>query len=94
MDTCQRVFSYRLSRTSQIVENAFRILVNQFRILLSPLQDSPDNAEKMVLACCALHNFLRDKTPDCKHPGSVDINNPEEGKGHEGSWRSEHGEMP
>ena len=68
--------------------------MNQFRILLSPLQDSPDNAKKMVLACCALHNFLRDKTPDCKHPGSVDINNPEEGKGHEGSWRSEHREMP
>ena len=90
----QRIFNYRLSRARQIVENAFGILVNRFRILLSLLQVSPDNAEKIVLACCALHNFLRDKTPDCPHPGSVDFGNLEEGKTHEGSWRSEHGEMP
>ena len=90
----QRIFNYRLSRARRIVENVFGILVNRFRILLSPLQVSPDNAEKIVLACCALHNVLRDKTPDCPHPGSADIENLEEGKIHEGSWRSEHGEMP
>ena len=40
-----------------------------------------------------MHNFLRNKTPDCPHPGSVDIENLEEGKIYEGSWRSGHGEM-
>ena len=40
-----------------------------------------------------MHNFLRNKTPDCPHPGSVDIENLEEGKIYEGSWRSEHGKM-
>ena len=68
--------------------------MNHFGILLSPLQFSPDNAEKILLACCALHNFLRDKTPDCPHPGNADIQNREEGKINQGIWRSEHGELP
>ena len=90
----ERIFNYMLSRARHIVENAFGILLNRFRILLSLLQVSPDNAEKIVLACCALHNFLGDKTPDCPHPGSVDIENLEEGKIYERGWRSEHREMP
>ena len=90
----QRIFCYRLSRGRHILDNAFGILVNRFRVLLSPLQVSRENAEKIVLACGALHNSLRDKTPDCPHPGSVDIENLEKGKMHEESWRSEHGEMP
>ena len=77
----------------RIVENTFRISVNGFRILLSPFQISPEHANKIVLACCALHIFLRDKTPESTHPGSIDIKNLEEGKVHEGTWRSEHGEM-
>lgn len=77
----------------RIVENTFRISVNGFRILLSPFQISPEHANKIVLACCALHIFLRDKTPESTHPESIDIKNLEEGKVHEGIWRSEHGEM-
>ena len=53
----QRVFNYRLSRARRIVENAFGILSDVFRIFHRPTALSPEKATKLVLACCALHNF-------------------------------------
>ena len=57
-----RIFNYRLSRARRIVENAFGILSSRFRIFSSPILLQPKNAEKLVLASCALHNFLREKS--------------------------------
>ncbi|XP_046407497.1 protein ALP1-like [Ischnura elegans] len=57
----QRVFNYRLSRARRVVENAFGILSNRFRIFLSPINLSVEKVEKITLACLALHNFLRTK---------------------------------
>lgn len=57
----QRIFSYRLSRARSVVENAFVIMSNRFRVLLSAINLSPQNVEKIVLACAALHNFWRRK---------------------------------
>lgn len=54
----QSIFSYRLSRARRVVENAFGIMSNKFRILLSAINLSPQKVEKIVLACTALHNFL------------------------------------
>ncbi|CAC5355615.1 unnamed protein product [Mytilus coruscus] len=59
LDDSQRIFYYRLSRARRIVENAFGILCNRFRVLRAPILSSPDKVEKIVLCCCALHNFLR-----------------------------------
>ncbi|XP_062576941.1 uncharacterized protein LOC134238850 [Saccostrea cucullata] len=59
LDDKQRVFNYRLSRARRIVENAFGILSNRFRVLRSPILLSPQKVEILVLCCCALHNFLR-----------------------------------
>uniref|UniRef100_A0A8C1Z6F8 DDE Tnp4 domain-containing protein n=1 Tax=Cyprinus carpio TaxID=7962 RepID=A0A8C1Z6F8_CYPCA len=44
----------------QVVENAFGILANRFRTFLNTIniQDTA-KVEDIVLACCALHNFLR-----------------------------------
>lgn len=55
------IFNYRLSRARRIVENAFGILVSRFRILLRTINLSPEKVTTIVLTCCYLHNFLRDK---------------------------------
>ena len=43
------------------MENAFGILANRFRVFPSPIQLEPPNVKEIVLATCALHNFLREK---------------------------------
>ena len=53
-----RIFNYRLSRARRIVENVFRIITNRFRVLKKPLTQNPASTVNIVLAVCALHNFL------------------------------------
>lgn len=55
----QKIFNYRLSRARRVVENAFGILIQKFRILYGRLQVNPENADKIILAACVLHNYLR-----------------------------------
>ena len=58
LETEKRLFNYRLSRARRVVENAFGILANRFGVFRSPLRLAPEKAESVVLASCALHNFL------------------------------------
>jgi len=63
MDHEETIFNYRLSRARRVVENAFGILANRFRCLLSKMSVNVDNAAIIVRACVCLHNFLRDRNP-------------------------------
>lgn len=64
----ERNFNFRLSRARRVVENAFGMLANRFRVLMSTINLQPDKVNKVVLACCILHNLLRDYHPNFSVP--------------------------
>ena len=51
------IFNYRLNRACRIVENAFGILAQRFRVFSRRLQLILNNVDKIVKAC-VLHIFL------------------------------------
>ncbi|MCK5872965.1 MAG: transposase family protein [Methylococcales bacterium] len=63
LPVAERVFNYRLSRARRIVENAFGILANRFRCLLSPFQQRTETVEVIVIACMCMHNLMRVRYP-------------------------------
>lgn len=83
----QRIFNYRLSRARRVVENAFGVLANRFRVFLTPIALVPEKVEKIIYASLALHNYLRQHRGDAYvPPGYVDF----EDENHqliEGAWR-------
>lgn len=58
----RRVFNYRLSRARRVVENVFGILSSRFRVYHSPINMNLEHIDSVVMATCALHNFLRKST--------------------------------
>lgn len=59
LDNSKRIFNYRLSRIRRVVENAFGILSQRFRIYNRRIQATPQNVDHIVLATCILHNFIK-----------------------------------
>lgn len=64
----KKIFNYRLSRARRIVENAFGILASRFRVFHTQINVEPKNIEKIVMASCALHNFLIENSPTSYAP--------------------------
>ena len=58
MEKEKRIFNYRLSRARRVVENAFGILANRFRVFHTKINVGPEKVTDMILAACCLHNFL------------------------------------
>lgn len=58
-DPKKRNFNYRLCRARRVVENAFGILSQIFRIYNRRMHMKPEYAEKVVLTTCILYNFIR-----------------------------------
>ncbi|KAM4026827.1 uncharacterized protein ACNLHF_022691 [Anomaloglossus baeobatrachus] len=84
----RRIFNYRLSRARRVVENAFGIMANRFRVFHTPMNMKLESIDYVVLACCVLHNFLRrrDAIGYCP-PGFVDSVDPTNGEVELGEWR-------
>ena len=86
----KRIFNYHLSRAHRIVENAFGILASRFLIFLSSISVAPENAIKLVLASCVLHNYLRTESPNrYTPPGLCDVKSTETGQLRAGDWRND-----
>lgn len=83
----KRILNYRLSRARRVVENAFGILAARFRIFRQSISVSIDNVDPIVLACCALHNFLRKKSPGYISEGIVDNEDIDNLTFRQGDWR-------
>lgn len=55
----KRVYNYRLCRARRVVENAFGLLSQKFRIYNRRMQVKPENAGIIILSTCVLHNFIK-----------------------------------
>ena len=82
----ERIYNYRLCRARRIVENAFGVLANRWRVLLKRIDIHPQRAELVVLACCALHNLIVSEHPD-QIRSMVDREDPNTHVVYSGEWR-------
>lgn len=83
----RRIFNYRLSRARRVVENAFGILASRFGVLRRPLSLDLSNVDAVVMACCALHNYLRKQEPGYLTRKWIDHENTSQGSIRQGDWR-------
>ncbi|XP_069588388.1 uncharacterized protein [Ranitomeya imitator] len=60
----KRIFNFRLSRARRVVECTFGIMVSQWRILNTAIQLDIRTVDSVVKACCVLHNYVRDYSPE------------------------------
>jgi len=70
------------------VENSFGVMCARFICIARTLYADPDNAQKIVLACVALHNYLLQKTPEVYTPPGFTDSFSEDGELIEGAWRA------
>jgi len=79
-DKSKRIFNYRLSRARRVSENVFGILSQKFQLYNRRLKLKPENADKIILTTCILHNYLRDYSINVQdharnHSASISLQN-------------------
>ncbi|XP_035220140.1 protein ALP1-like [Stegodyphus dumicola] len=94
----KRIFNYRLARARRCIENAFGILTARWRVLRNTLNVQPDRADRIVFACCCLHNFLMrnemGKAAKSYCPFGYADSMFEDGSVQEGLWRQDESHLP
>lgn len=90
LDKKKKKFNYRLLHVRRIIENVFGICASRFRVLLRTLEMSPEKCTVIVLAICALHNFLITRKSCYTKP--TDFDRDIDGIFCPGTWREELGE--
>ncbi|XP_077146295.1 uncharacterized protein LOC143807995 isoform X1 [Ranitomeya variabilis] len=86
----RRIYNYRLSRARCVVENAFGIMANRFRVFHTAINLKLPSIDLVVLACCVLHNFLRrHDTSSYSPPSFIDSVDPRTGDIVPGEWRTQ-----
>lgn len=66
-DEQKKVFNERLSRARKVVEDAFGQITAKFRIYCRRLKALPQNADKIVMTTCILHNFIKKDGPETQN---------------------------
>ncbi|XP_008185984.1 uncharacterized protein LOC103310221 [Acyrthosiphon pisum] len=85
----KRIYNYRLSRARNVVENAFGLISNRFRILHTAINVNVQDTNYIVLAICTLHNFLMRNSSSYVKPSTFDTENSENHDIVPGTWRQE-----
>ena len=69
------LFNRRHASVRNIIERTFGVLKKRFPILKGPMQNYLIATQNnIVLACCALHNFMRDYVPNDEYFNEEAIN--------------------
>lgn len=85
----QRIYNYRLSRAKRVIENAFGILSNRWRVFLSTIHLDPVAISKITMACLALHNYMQAHAPDTYIPQALIDTEDAEHQIIPGGWRND-----
>ena len=83
----RRVYNYRLSRARRVIENAFGILSNRFRVFFTSIALEPHKMENIVLTACVLHNYMREESVK-----RTDVSDADDSHAHDiipGEWRND-----
>lgn len=83
----ERIFNYRLSRARRCIENAFGILSRKWLCLSRTMFSKPDRVQKIVLACCCLHNYLIGESKNSYCPTNFADHLDNRGNFVSGQWR-------
>lgn len=87
----QEIYNYRISRARRCVENAFGILGAKWSCTNTKFYCQPDKVKKIVAACCLLHNFLLNRSPETYIPDEFKDSYREEGDFTHATWRRNSG---
>lgn len=76
-DVKKNIFNTRLCKARRVVENAFGILAQKWRIYHRPIETSVETTIGIVKATCVLHNFVREKNCDALYGQNIETPEPD-----------------
>ena len=77
-----------MSRERRVVENAFGILANRFRVFLTTIKLNDEKVVTLILAACCLHNFMVE-TNKSAYLSAQEIENTDQHTITAGTWRND-----